>query len=156
VRFPLRGRPGENLLVWTTTPWTLTSNVAAAVNPDLEYLKVKLRGEVYYLSNAAFKAARTTEDEEEDEVSGTKKKSDWPAGVPRVRTIEQHFKEKGGREGYSVVGSVLGADMVGWAYDGPFDELEAQNAPGGYPEEVAEVARRQGWGPAQSAREAHR
>ena len=34
VKFPLRDRPGENLLVWTTTPWTLTSNVAAAVNPD--------------------------------------------------------------------------------------------------------------------------
>src|SRR5580658_1046814 len=31
VRFPLRQRSGENLLVWTTTPWTLTSNVAAAV-----------------------------------------------------------------------------------------------------------------------------
>src|SRR6478752_2444627 len=27
VKFPLKGRPGENLLVWTTTPWTLTSNV---------------------------------------------------------------------------------------------------------------------------------
>ena len=33
VRFPLVDRPGEALLVWTTTPWTLTSNVAAAVGP---------------------------------------------------------------------------------------------------------------------------
>jgi isoleucyl-tRNA synthetase len=33
LRFPLRGRAGESLLVWTTTPWTLTSNVAAAVGP---------------------------------------------------------------------------------------------------------------------------
>ena len=33
--------PGENLLVWTTTPWTLTSNVGAAVNPELTYLKVQ-------------------------------------------------------------------------------------------------------------------
>jgi isoleucyl-tRNA synthetase len=32
VRFPLRERPSEFLLVWTTTPWTLTSNVAVAVN----------------------------------------------------------------------------------------------------------------------------
>jgi len=31
VRFPLRGRTKEALLVWTTNPWTLTSNVAAAV-----------------------------------------------------------------------------------------------------------------------------
>ena len=44
VRFPLRGRPGENLLAWTTTPWTLSSNVAAAVNPELTYLKVLAQG----------------------------------------------------------------------------------------------------------------
>ena len=37
VRFPLRGREGESLAVWTTTPWTLPANVAAAVNPDAEY-----------------------------------------------------------------------------------------------------------------------
>src|SRR6185437_7698311 len=37
VRFPLRGRDGEALVVWTTTPWTLPANVAAAVNPEAEY-----------------------------------------------------------------------------------------------------------------------
>ncbi|HZT52883.1 MAG TPA: class I tRNA ligase family protein, partial [Gaiellaceae bacterium] len=37
VRFPLRGRDGESLVVWTTTPWTLPANVAAAVRPDAEY-----------------------------------------------------------------------------------------------------------------------
>src|SRR5947208_4211071 len=37
VRFPLRGREGESLVVWTTTPWTLPANVAAAVKPDAEY-----------------------------------------------------------------------------------------------------------------------
>jgi isoleucyl-tRNA synthetase len=37
VRFPLRGRPGEALLVWTTTPWTVPANVAAAVKPDADY-----------------------------------------------------------------------------------------------------------------------
>ena len=41
VKFPLGDRPRENLLVWTTTPWTLTSNVGAAVNPELTYLKVR-------------------------------------------------------------------------------------------------------------------
>ena len=38
VRFPLVDRPGEWLLVWTTTPWTMTANVAAAVGPDLDYV----------------------------------------------------------------------------------------------------------------------
>jgi isoleucyl-tRNA synthetase len=37
VRFPLNDREGESLVVWTTTPWTLPANVAAAVNPDAEY-----------------------------------------------------------------------------------------------------------------------
>jgi len=50
VRFPLLDRPGESLLVWTTTPWTLTSNVAAAVGPELTYVKVRQGDEVLYLS----------------------------------------------------------------------------------------------------------
>jgi isoleucyl-tRNA synthetase len=37
VTFPLESDPERQLLVWTTTPWTLLSNVAVAVNPELEY-----------------------------------------------------------------------------------------------------------------------
>ena len=37
VRFPLLDRPGEAVVIWTTTPWTLPANVAAAVRPDAEY-----------------------------------------------------------------------------------------------------------------------
>jgi isoleucyl-tRNA synthetase len=50
VRFPLVDRPGEYLLAWTTTPWTLAANVAAAVHPDLSYAKVAQDGEFYYLA----------------------------------------------------------------------------------------------------------
>jgi isoleucyl-tRNA synthetase len=50
LRFPLRGRPGESLLVWTTTPWTLTSNVVAAVGPELTYVKVRQGDDILYLS----------------------------------------------------------------------------------------------------------
>ncbi len=37
VRFPLLDREGQSVVVWTTTPWTLPANVAAAVHPDEEY-----------------------------------------------------------------------------------------------------------------------
>src|SRR5438094_1369181 len=37
VRLPLADRRGESLVVWTTTPWTLPANVAAAVHPEAEY-----------------------------------------------------------------------------------------------------------------------
>ncbi len=49
LKMPLRGRPGEFLLVWTTTPWTLAANVACAVHPDLIYSKVRQKGETYYI-----------------------------------------------------------------------------------------------------------
>ena len=50
VRFPLKDRPHEYLLAWTTTPWTLAANVAAAVHPDLAYAKVEQDGAFYYLA----------------------------------------------------------------------------------------------------------
>ncbi len=37
LTFPLADDPSRQLLIWTTTPWTLLSNVAVAVHPDLEY-----------------------------------------------------------------------------------------------------------------------
>jgi len=144
VRFPLRGRKNENLLAWTTTPWTLTSNVAAAVNPALTYLKVLHKEQIYYLAKGAFAAQRLEEQW---------KKKEWVEGVPKLKTLEQHFKEKGG---YEIVGEVSGADMVGWQYDGPFDELPAQRHPAGYPEETARIVRQQKWAPEKSARELHR
>ena len=44
VRFPLIDRPGEALLIWTTTPWTLAANVSVAVHPDLAYVKARVHG----------------------------------------------------------------------------------------------------------------
>ena len=41
IRLPLIDRDGESLLVWTTTPWTLAANVAAAVNPENDYVSVR-------------------------------------------------------------------------------------------------------------------
>ena len=45
VRFRSLDDPETYFLVWTTTPWTLISNVALAVHPDVEYLKVEYNGE---------------------------------------------------------------------------------------------------------------
>lgn len=41
VRFPLADKPDTSLLVWTTTPWTLPSNVAVAAHPDVDYAVVE-------------------------------------------------------------------------------------------------------------------
>ncbi|MBI2806228.1 MAG: isoleucine--tRNA ligase [Planctomycetes bacterium] len=138
------GSAVESLLIWTTTPWTLSSNVGAAVNPTLTYLKVKHKDEIYYVAKGAFTAHRLEEQF---------KRKEWVEGVPKLKTLEQIFKEKGG---YEIVGELPGKDMVGWQYDGPFDELPAQHHLSGYPIEIAAVVERLQWGPANSARDVHR
>lgn len=101
VRLPLTDRPGEALLVWTTTPWTLTSNVAAAVGARLRYVKVRQGGDLLWLAKGTIKTAL-----------------DGP---------------------FTVEDEVAGADLVGWTYEGPFDQLPAVRAafrPTGYEHRV--------------------
>ncbi len=71
VRFPLVDRPGEALLVWTTTPWTLTSNVAAAVGADLRYVKVRQDDKVLWLGKGTLKQALQGGFEVLEEVPGS-------------------------------------------------------------------------------------
>ena len=80
VRLPLKDRDGEALVIWTTTPWTLPANVAAAVNPFAEYV---LRGDGTWVAKALDSETRA-------------------------------------------VREVLGAELVGLEYEGPFDHLPAQ------------------------------
>jgi isoleucyl-tRNA synthetase len=58
IRFKLQNRDNEYLLVWTTTPWTLTSNTGVAVHPDFTYVKVHNEGSVYYLAKNLTKVLR--------------------------------------------------------------------------------------------------
>jgi isoleucyl-tRNA synthetase len=136
VKFPLIDRTNEFLLVWTTTPWTLTSNVAAAVNPDLVYLKVRSKkdGGVYYFAKDNLDTKRG--DKEFKEGFGRPEWA-WPKDVPKLKALGQLFKELGG---YDVEAELKGAELVGLKYKGPFDELPAQQMPGGYPQEVAQLS----------------
>jgi isoleucyl-tRNA synthetase len=79
VRLPLLDRPGEALVIWTTTPWTLPANVSAAVHPDHDY--------------------------------GRRPDGDW-VGVERYPD-DEFVETKAGR------------DLVGLAYQAPFEDLEA-------------------------------
>ncbi len=54
AKFRVKGAEGEYILAWTTTPWTLPSNVALCVNPVEAYVKIKVKetGEIYYMAEA--------------------------------------------------------------------------------------------------------
>jgi len=57
VTFPLVDEPETSLIAWTTTPWTLPSNLACAVNPDFTYLKIQdeEKGKIYLLAEPRLK-----------------------------------------------------------------------------------------------------
>lgn len=57
AKFKKAGTENEYFLAWTTTPWTLASNVALTVGPDIDYIKVKMiegenEGNIFYLAEA--------------------------------------------------------------------------------------------------------
>lgn len=61
VRFPVTSGPaaayGADLLVWTTTPWTLVSNTAVAVHPDVEYVVARVPGGTFVVAEPLLTAA---------------------------------------------------------------------------------------------------
>jgi len=61
VKFPVRGEKNTFFLVWTTTPWTLPSNVAIAVHPNENYVKVEVSGEKLILAEKRLSALEELE-----------------------------------------------------------------------------------------------
>lgn len=55
VKFKVKGEDNTYVLAWTTTPWTLPSNVALTVNPVENYAKVSCNGETYIMAEALLK-----------------------------------------------------------------------------------------------------
>jgi len=92
---PIIGRKNENLLVWTTTPWTIPANIAVAVDATFDYSLVEIEGP------ASAKA-----------MAG--KQKFWLA----KELVKSVFKEK-----YKILKTVKGSDLVGLKYHGPFDDI---------------------------------
>jgi isoleucyl-tRNA synthetase len=97
VTFPLADGSGRELVVWTTTPWTLPSNVAVAVHPDLEYGEYRLGDRV--LVAATSRAAALVVDERSPE---GRQGPTHLADLPLVRTLR-------------------GAELAGLSYHRPLD-----------------------------------
>ncbi len=75
VKFPLDADPNVHFLAWTTTPWTIVSNMALAVNPKLDYVKIKVtegdQEEFYILAEGCLEHAIRHEFEIVDRYKGS-------------------------------------------------------------------------------------
>ena len=125
VRFPLTDAAGESLLIWTTTPWTLTANVAAAVHPEHRYVRVRVGDEIIYLGRKRIDLL--TEMFDESKVRSERKELLNPLeqlGVANLLGVETGRELLG--NGIEVLEELPGSALVGRSYRGPFDDLEAQ------------------------------
>lgn len=90
VKFKLHEKKNEYLVIWTTTPWTIPFNLAVMVNPDVEYVKVKVEWntgmEYWYVANALVGA--------------------FLGSVVDAK--------------YEIIETLMGVDMEGWRYEHPF------------------------------------
>lgn len=127
MSFPLADDPNTSLLAWTTTPYTLPSNLALCVNPDFTYIKVH-------------DVERNTNFILLEKLLGTVYKDYVPAGTAAASGKKADAKKKKDDKEeepkFKIVGSFQGKDMVGWRYVPMFDY---------FTEQVSSVSRGSWW-----------
>lgn len=95
VELPLIDEENISLVIWTTTPWTLPGNMAAAVHNDYDYAVVE----------------RKTDE----------------GNTKRFIVAKDRVKAVFGEDGYKIIETRKGSDLVGKSYKPPFDYLEKQD-----------------------------
>lgn len=96
VAFPLIDEPGVHMLAWTTTPWTLPSNLALCCNPNFEYVEVvdKDSGRIFILLESSLALIYKSEDSYT--IRGKRKGSDLLGkSYEPIFPYFIHMKEKG-------------------------------------------------------------
>jgi isoleucyl-tRNA synthetase len=69
ARFQIKDRDNAYFLAWTTTPWTLPSNVALCVNPSAEYVEFNLNGETFIMARALMAQVLGEENAQQAEIT---------------------------------------------------------------------------------------
>jgi len=106
VKFRVRGMEETYFLAWTTTPWTLPSNLALAVGPDIDYVYVRKGSETYILAKSAL--ARYKKELEGIEIVRELKGSALVADKLRYEPVFPYFEGRAPQ-----LFQVLSADFVG-------------------------------------------
>ncbi|WP_209679843.1 isoleucine--tRNA ligase [Methanohalophilus levihalophilus] len=93
IKFPLKNEDSTFIVIWTTTPWTIPSNIAVAVNPEFEYAKVK------------------AEKDGETEI------------LIMATELVENVLRKGRYENYEILETLSGEDVAGFEYESPLADL---------------------------------
>ena len=145
INFPVVGRENVYLLAWTTTPWTLPTNLALCVHENFDYVRVKdlASGKEYVLAEARlcqiYKSApkpdvssmatdiRSKIKQKKNKKKNKKKKQSKAKAQP---VKEEELKKDVPKE-YEILEKMKGKDLLGWEYVPLFDYYYEKMKPKG-------------------------
>jgi isoleucyl-tRNA synthetase len=143
VRFKDKTEPGTSFLVWTTTPWTLISNVALAVHPEEKYVKVRVGDENFILAKARLGVLlaqhQIVEEFPGGELQGRHYEPAFPffSSTPAAFRVETaHFVTMEDGTGIVHIAPAFGEDDYNLGRDKGLPVLQPVNGEGRFTEEV--------------------
>ena len=101
LKFQVENKPNEYLIIWTTTPWTIPYNLAVMVNPELDYVKTEVDGEVWIVSKALVnvlikgltdKDYKIIEEFKGDKLEGLKYRHPMIDEIPSLQEVKRNYK----------------------------------------------------------------
>jgi len=97
VKFKIKDKKNEYLIIWTTTPWTLAFNLAVMVHPELEYVRIKVDNEIWtvakglvgvFMGGVVGKKYELIEELEGEELEGIKYEHPWKDEIKPFKDIK--------------------------------------------------------------------
>ena len=97
VKFPVKNRQNEFLIIWTTTPWTIPFNLCVMANPNLDYVRVKVGDEIWivaktlsasFISGVAEKQFSIVEEFKGNELLGLEYSHPFENETPRFKELK--------------------------------------------------------------------
>ena len=142
VTFPVIGEENVSFIAWTTTPWTLPSNLALAVNPEFDYVKIKdlKTGNFYilakcrlvelYKSGAQYAVANENVKvvKSKPKKKKNKKKKPVTGEQPKEEVIQEDVEEE---KEFEILETYKGKDLVGKEYVPLFNYYHEEMKPRG-------------------------
>lgn len=152
IRFPVRGEDNTSFLAWTTTPWTLPSNIALAVDPKTDYATVEIESGERLILAAALVSKVLGEDAS---IVTTRKGSELvgmsyeppfryaePQGGPAWQVVDADFVSLDSGSGLVHLAPAFGEDDFRVCKDKGMGFLQLLKPDGRFPEEVTDFAGR--------------
>jgi isoleucyl-tRNA synthetase len=102
VKFPVKGKENEYLIIWTTTPWTLAFNLAVMVNPTIEYVKAQVGDEKWIVAKVlaapviqavADKQYTILEEYKGIELQGMEYVHPWEKEIPAFKELKERHPQ---------------------------------------------------------------